>query len=317
MIYVANSEATPGAETTVRALVDGASGLDAIEAGIRLVEKDPSIRSVGYNSWPNLLGDLELDAAMMDGDTLRTGAVGALRGFLHPVSVARAVMERLPHELLVGEGAARFAAEIGAEAAVNETEDCRAAWRRMLEANASPEQLADWPSGPLAELSMRAADPEVGRDTTVFLTHDRAGSIAAGVSTSGWAWKYPGRLGDSPLIGAGCYADTAFGAAACTGTGEMTIRASTARSVVLYMKTGMTVEEAVMEAVDDLRRLRGGLLFGVQIHAIDPHGGHKVVYAYQPKMEESLARRAASARHWFWREGMAGPELRDSERVRL
>src|SRR5581483_1632582 len=115
MILLANGEGAAGIATTARLLAEGRPALDAIEAGIRLVEADPDVRSVGPGSWPNILGVLELDAAVMDGATRLTGAVGALTGFAHPVSVARAVMERLPHEILVGDGAARFASEIGAE----------------------------------------------------------------------------------------------------------------------------------------------------------------------------------------------------------
>src|SRR5882757_8911581 len=119
MILVTNNEGTVGVPTTARMLADGAAALDAIEAGIRLIEADPTVRTVGRGGWPNLLGEMELDACMMDGSTLRTGAVGALQGYLHPVSVAREIMRRLPHEFLVGDGAARFAREIGAEPADN------------------------------------------------------------------------------------------------------------------------------------------------------------------------------------------------------
>ncbi len=277
MILVTNNEGTLGVSTTVQALAAGQSGLDAIEAGIRLIEADPSVRTVGRGGWPNLLGEVELDACLMDGTTLRSGAVGALRGFLHPVSVARAVMQRLPHELLVGDGAARFAAETGATPAENLTEDSRAAWQAWFDHELTEAQKRAWPDVDLASLCRHAIDPEVGRDTTVFLAQDSDGNIGSGTSTSGWGWKYPGRLGDSPIIGAGSYADTRYGAAACTGAGEMTIRCCTARSVVLYLKAGASVGDAVMEAVEDMRALRGGLLSRVAIHAIDARGDHKVV----------------------------------------
>lgn len=317
MIFVCNSEGTPGVSTTVDLLKNGTPGLDAIEAGICKVEADPSIRSVGYNSWPNLLGELELDAAMMNGVTLRTGAVGALKGYLHPIKVARAVMERLPHELLVGEGAARFAAEIGAEQAENVTADSREAWQKVIDQHASDRAKADWPDTPLAELASVAADPEIGRDTTVYLTLDAAGEVMAGVSTSGWAWKYPGRLGDSPIIGAGCYADNDYGAAACTGTGEMSIRASTARSVVLYMKMGMSVAEAVHEAAADLKRLAGGLLFSNQIHAIDRNGNYKVAVAYPPKMRDRAEDPDRQWHYWYWDDSLAEAEYRTAELVEI
>ncbi len=276
MILVTNNEGTLGVPATVRLLSENAPALDAIEAGIRLIEADPSVRTVGRGGWPNLLGEVELDACVMDGTTLRTGAVGALKGFLHPVSIAREIMRRLPHELLVAEGAARFAQEIGADTAENLIEDSRRVWREWFDRALTPEQKHAWPDIPLAELCRHTIDPETGRDTTVFLAQDRHGAIASATSTSGWAWKYPGRLGDSPIIGAGSYADTRYGAAACTGAGEMTIRCCTSRSVVLYMKKGASVADAVLEAAEDMRALKTGLINRVTIHAIDTRGGHKV-----------------------------------------
>jgi L-asparaginase len=277
MILVTNNEGTVGVPTTARMLADGAAALDAIEAGIRPIEADPAVRTVGRGGWPNILGEVELDACMMDGDTLRTGAVGALQGFLHPVSVAREIMRRLPHELLVGPGAARFAREIGAAPAENLTEGSRRAWQAWFDAEVDNARKRAWPDTDLAALCRHAIDPEVGRDTTVFLAQDSRGSIGAGTSTSGWGWKYPGRLGDSPIVGAGSYADTRYGAAACTGAGEMTIRCGTSRAIVLYMKKGASVADAVYEAVDDMRALKGGLISRVTIHAIDARGNHKVV----------------------------------------
>ena len=277
MILVTNNEGTLGVPTTARLLAEGAPGLDAIEAGIRLIEADPSVRTVGRGGWPNILGEVELDACVMDGDTLRTGAVGAIRGFLHPISIAREVLRRLPHELLVGAGAERFAREIGAATTENLTEGSRRAWQAWFDAELTPAQKAGWPDVDLIDLCRHAIDPEVGRDTTVFLAHDRSGTISSGVSTSGWGWKYPGRLGDSPIVGAGSYADTRYGAAACTGAGEMTIRCGTSRAVVLYMKQGASVADAVHEAANDMRALKGGLISRVTIHAIDTRGNHKVV----------------------------------------
>lgn len=305
MILLSNNEGTVGVPTTARMLAAGSAALDAIEAGIRLIEADPAIRSVGRGGWANLLGDVELDACVMDGTTLRSGAVGALRGYLHPVSVAREVMRRLPHELLVGEGAARFAHEIGATPAENLIEDSRLVWRDWFERTLTPEQKQAWPDIPLAELCRHAIDPETGRDTTVFLAHDKSGQIGSATSTSGWAWKYPGRLGDSPIVGAGSYADTRYGAAACTGAGEMTIRCGTARSVVLYMKQGASVADAVYEAVEDMRALRGGLINRVTIHAIDAAGGHKVV-----------AVNGSGNVYWFWN-GAGEPIRRSAEVVAL
>jgi L-asparaginase / beta-aspartyl-peptidase len=305
MILVTNNEGTVGVPTTARMLSNGAAALDAIEAGIRLIEADPAVRTVGRGGWPNLVCEMELDACVMDGTTLRTGAVGALKGYLHPVSVAREVMRRLPHELLVGEGAARFAHEIGATAAENLIEDSKRVWREWFDRTLTPEQKRAWPDIPLAELCRHAIDPEKGRDTTVFLAHDKAGNICSGTSTSGWGWKYPGRLGDSPIVGAGSYADARYGAAACTGAGEMTIRCGTARAVVLYMKKGATVADAVMEAVEDMRALKGGLINRVTIHAIDTKENHKVV-----------AVNGAGNRYWLW-EGAEDPRQCPAEIIPL
>ncbi|MBV9251271.1 MAG: N(4)-(beta-N-acetylglucosaminyl)-L-asparaginase [Acetobacteraceae bacterium] len=304
MILVTNNEGTFGAPTTARMLSEGSHTLDAIEAGIRLIEADERVRTVGRGGWPNLLCQMELDACVMDGTTLRTGAVGALQGFLHPVSIAREIMRRLPHEFLVGDGAARFAREIGAETADNLVEDSRRAWQAWFDHELTPEQKRAWPDVELASLCRHAIDPEVGRDTTVFLGQDAAGSICCGTSTSGWGWKYPGRLGDSPIIGAGAYADNRYGAAACTGAGEMTIRCCTARSVVLYMKKGASVSDAVLEAADDMRALKGGLIARVTIHAIDTRGNHKVV----------AVNGAGDNTYWLW-EGQGALQSMPAEPV--
>jgi L-asparaginase len=306
MILIANGEGAPGVETATRLLQEGAAALDAIEAGIRMVEADPNVHSVGPNSWPNILGALQLDAAVMDGTTRRSGAVGALEGFAHPISIARAVMERLPHEILVGEGAARFAREIGAEPSLPLSKLVEDAWRGIVRRyGGQPDEVASDPKLPLIDLARAAIDPEVVRDTTVYLAKDVAGTIATGGSTSGWAWKYPGRLGDTPIIGAGSYADTRYGAAACTHTGEMTIRAGTARAVVLYLKLGYSLDDAVRTAVADLAELTSGQLGTVVIHALDSAGQHTVV-GYKPT--EPIF-------YWLWAPGMAAPERRSADSV--
>ena len=152
-----------------------------------------------------------------------------------------------------------------------------------------------WPSG---RGSPQTRKPPGG--TTTFLARDASGDIAAGVSTCGWAFKYPGRLGDSPVIGAGIYADNRYGAAACTGHGELTIRAGTARSVVLYLKMGMTLEAACAEALNDLRALKREFQGGVTIHAIDAAGRPYV----------TAIGRGGGLTCWLWEEGMAAPEER-------
>ena len=282
MLIIASSNGAIGMEHAMRALKSGGSALDAVEIGIRLVEANPEEHSVGFNGYPNILGELELDASIMDGRTLDTGAVALLRGYPYAISVARQVMEReLPHVFLAGEGAARFAREIGAEAWDEMlTEAVRKAWRKRL----APTRLAqkrlardlrDLPEdAPLLDLVTMATDPERVAGTVNFIAIDANGDIASGVSTSGWAWKYPGRIGDSPIIGAGNYADNRYGACACTGMGELAIRAGTARSLVVYLKMGMSLGAAAWQAMMDLRDLGGDFIGGMNLIALDRNGEH-------------------------------------------
>ncbi|MDA8051945.1 MAG: isoaspartyl peptidase/L-asparaginase [Rhodospirillales bacterium] len=307
MILVTNNEGYPGADTTARLLAEGRAALDAIEAGVRLVEADERVRTVGRGGWANILGEVELDAAVMDGASLRSGAVGAVRGFLHPVSIARAVMEKLPHELLVGPGAEMFAREIGAEPAETLLPHARQAWEAWFAGAVKGAERERWPEGGLIGHVRAQVQTDRPAGTTVFIARDRAGGIASGASTSGWQWKYPGRLGDTPIIGAGSYADRRYGAAACTGVGEMAIRCGTARAVVLYMKQGASVHEAVEEAVEDMRAMAGGLIGRITIHAIDSRDNFRVVAV------NGDARNA----YWLWQEAEPHATRRSCEAIAL
>jgi beta-aspartyl-peptidase (threonine type) len=255
MFLIASGNGDVGMDAAWEVLGRGGSALDAVEAGTRLVEDNPADHTVGYGGFPNLLGEVELDASIMDGTTLRAGAVGALRGYRAAISVARGVMSELPHVLLAGEGAARFAAELGLPREDLLTAEAEAVYREGI-AGRLPAPFRDTQGAVVSELLRRAAniaaDPERAAGTVNFIACDQAGNIASAVSTSGWAWKYPGRLGDSPIIGAGNYADSRYGAAACTGWGELALRACTARSVVLYLKLGMDLEAACRAAFADL-----------------------------------------------------------------
>lgn len=259
----------------MRLLEAGGSAVDAVEAGIRAVEANPDDHTVGYGGYPNLLGQVELDASIMDGRDLAAGAVGAMRGYKHPVSVARKVMENLPHVFLVGRGAELFAAEMGFERSDLLTQEAREVWEHRLRANMPGldlDRLAEQPD--LRKWVEIATDPERARGTVNFIAQDSRGNICAGASTSGWAWKYPGRLGDSPVIGAGVYADNRYGAVACTGMGEMAIRAGTARSVVLYLKMGLSLAKAGRRAMDDLNDLGGRYLSRMSFIALGQNGSH-------------------------------------------
>jgi N4-(beta-N-acetylglucosaminyl)-L-asparaginase len=300
VILLANSEAWPGFPASVAMLRDGALGLDAMIAGISKIERETAVRSVGFGGWPNMLGDMEFDAGVMDGDTRNVGSVGAVRDVLPVAALAREVMQRLPHVMLTGDGARRFAQEIGFPLEETLFEDSRRVWRRRLEKELTPKELAAFPNIPLAPLSRAITDPERVRDTTVFLCRDSTDGIHAATSTSGWAWKYPGRLGDSPIPGAGFYADSRYGAAACTHTGEMTMRCGTSRTIVLAMRLGYSLGDAVKLAVEELSELSSGFLGGVVIHAIDASGNHEVV----------SFRCGEDIKYWLWTSGMPEPELR-------
>lgn len=300
-IVLTNSAGRTGIRTAVETLKRGRPALDAVERGIRRVETDTRVHSVGRGGWPNLLGEVELDASIMDGRTRHAGAVGALKGFLHPISVARKVMEELPHVLLVGEGAARFASEWRMEKGENLTTEAEAAWKSWLEANLDADGRTHWPEVPLSPLSWRTADPATAGGTTVFLVHAGDKDLAAGVSTSGWAWKHPGRLGDSPLIGAGMYVDSRYGAAACTGHGELMIRTGAARSIVLYMKMGFGVRDACHEALNDVGALGKRFRGSAMVYAID-RNGRSCVLGYGGECER---------RYWVWTDAMDKPVHRE------
>ncbi len=272
-LVLASHNGEPGMTDAAQVLEAGGSALDAVEAGIGPVESNAQDDSVGLGGMPNVLGQVELDASIMDGRTRAAGAVGALQGHEHPISIARLVMERSPHVFLVGDGARRFAQEMEFDAQDLNTIQSRQAWRQGLRQFLSEPEIDH--IGAREQLLPLVNDlQEMVRQhgTVNFLALDSHGDIASGVSTSGWPWKYPGRLGDSPVIGAGNYADNCYGAAACCGYGELAIRAGTARSVVLYMQMGLSVEDACRKAMQDLEPLliaQGG---DMSMHAMDRHG---------------------------------------------
>ena len=249
------------------ALRNGAGAADVAEQIARAVEDDPDEHSVGYSGYPNILGEVELDASFMDGATLKAGAVAGLKGFRHPISVARQVAARLPHVLLVGAGATRFADEIGAERREMLTDYTTGEWHKVLQklalntAELSVEKaralIEDQPS--LIDLVNQALRPpdEDNHDTMNVMVQDVDGHIVSAVTTSGIAWKYPGRVGDSPIIGAGNYCDDRAGAAACMGLGEITMRLSSCAYAVTLMRMGKPLHEAGSAAVQEMLPIIG------------------------------------------------------------
>jgi beta-aspartyl-peptidase (threonine type) len=276
-IVVASHNGRIGIEASMDVIRSGGSAVDAVIAGIRLVEANPEDHTVGFSGLPNLLGEVELDASIMEGAGLRAGSVGALKGYQDAVDLARHVMDTLPHVLIGGEGAARLAREMGLEPKELLTPEAEEIWRNRIGDKTDRDTSY---LGRIQELvTITTEDPELAEKlgepphgTVNFIARDNDGLIACGVSTSGWAWKYPGRMGDSPIIGAGNYADNRWGAAACTGRGEMAQRCVTAHSVVTFMRFGMSLDDALRQAMKDLEQLDDPYASEMNIVALDKDG---------------------------------------------
>ncbi|HZO91521.1 MAG TPA: N(4)-(beta-N-acetylglucosaminyl)-L-asparaginase [Chthonomonadaceae bacterium] len=241
----------PACQVGWERLAAGASVLDAVEAGANVVEEDPAVTSVGYGGLPNAEGIVELDAAIMDGATHAAGSVAGLTSIRRPISVARRVMERTPHVLLVGQNARRFALQEGFPEAELLTPESRDRWLRWRLEQSAPDVAHFEPAPPLPP----PPTPE-DHDTIGLCALDRQGDLAAGCTTSGLAWKRPGRVGDSPIIGSGLYVDNAVGACAATGQGDEIMKACLSYRVVLLMEQGRTAQEACEESLRYLLRKR-------------------------------------------------------------
>ena len=274
MQLIGSSNAIVGFADGMAVLMAGGSALDAVVATIRRVEANPDDHSVGYSGLPNLLGEVELDASIMDGATLATGAVAAMRNYQDAIDAARTVMETLPHVLIVGRGAEMLAKESGFPTSDLLTPEARAIWESRIDAT---DAFTVAMRERAARLTSDVERPLESHGTVNVIARDAQGNIASGVSTSGWAWKYPGRVGDSPIIGAGNYADQRFGAAACTGRGEMAQRLCSAHSVVTFMRCGLTLEDALRRAAEDLHQLADPFWGEVNIVAMDRDGRHAAV----------------------------------------
>ena len=209
----------------------GGDLLDALERGVNVVEDDPAVHSVGYNGLPNEDGIVQLDASIMDGRTHRAGAVGALERIKNPISVARKVMEKTEHVLLVGAGANAFAKKLGFKE------------QELL----SPEIRAEWEK---ARKDRKSFWRDEKHDTVCAIALDAKRDMATVVSTSGLSGKLSGRLGDSPIIGAGSYCDNDIGGAAATGIGELAIRNAASFAIVERMRAGLSPTKACEEILE-------------------------------------------------------------------
>lgn len=228
--------------------------IDAMEAGAKVPEADAANHSVGLGGYPDRDGHVTLDAVIMD-DRGNTGAVAALEGFVHPISVARRVMEKTPHVLLVGGGARQFAIEQGFVPTNLLTPEAEATWREWLE-------KAKYK--PIANIENQRGSI-LNHDTLGILACDAQGRLAGACTTSGMAFKLHGRVGDSPLVGCGLMVEPEVGAATSSGVGEEVIRIAGTARVVSSMRMGMNPTAACREAVVHILKLRGEAVKGEQV----------------------------------------------------
>lgn len=295
-VAIASSNGLDAVRRAYELLVAGADPVDAAVAGVNLVELDPKDYTVGYGGIPNADGVVQLDSAVMHGPTAKGGAVAALEGVKTPSKVARLVMKRTDHVLLVGEGARRFATMHGFPNEDLLTDLSRKAWAYWKE-NLSG--LDDWVEPPLEEL-----DPDlrefIRKEKDSFRSHGTihlsaltpAGDLGCCTTTSGLFFKIPGRVGDSPLIGAGLYCDNDVGSCGATGRGEAAILANTSHTAVELMRQGLEPEAALLRTLERvvhlnrdprLRRPDGRPDFNLRLYAVNKQGAYASASIWQQR----------------------------------
>jgi len=251
-IAISSANGLRGVGKAVTMMQGGADPLDAAIAGVNIQELDPDDQSVGLGGLPNEDGVVQLDASVMHGPTKRAGAVGAIEDIATPSLVAKAVMDYTDHIFLVGAGAKKFALEMGFKEQNLLTEKSRQDWLRW-KANLNPDD--NWLDHP--------GDVKIAFTTgTINMCAVTAsGDIGSVTTTSGLSWKIPGRVGDSPIIGAGQYCDNAVGAAGSTGRGEANIKVCGAFLIVELMRGGATPEQACLTVIDRVLAMTEARLF--------------------------------------------------------
>ncbi|QHJ12486.1 N(4)-(Beta-N-acetylglucosaminyl)-L-asparaginase [Paraglaciecola mesophila] len=251
-------------------LQNNGRALDAVEQGVRIPEADPQVRTVGLGGYPDSEGNVTLDACIMD-ENMNCGSVAYLQDILHPISVARKVMEETPHVMLVGEGAKEFALQQG-----------------FVEQNLLTEQTKqDWLAWRKTGQPKKQINIE-NHDTIGMLALDKQGNLSGACTTSGAAFKLPGRVGDSPIIGAGLYVDNEVGAATATGMGELMMKTVGCHLVVELMRQGASPQEACQKAVERIAtRLDNFAEFQVGFLALNKAGEYGA-YCIQPGFNYAL-----------------------------
>jgi L-asparaginase/N4-(beta-N-acetylglucosaminyl)-L-asparaginase len=243
----------PANDVAWKVLQNGGSAMDAAEAGAKVPEADPTSTSVGFGGLPDEQGNVTLDACVMDSDG-NAGSVAFLKNIKHPVSVARKVMEETKHVMLVGEGARQFAVSHGFEEIDLLTDESKMAWEKWKK-------------------KRREMTPHETHDTISVLVQDKNDDLAGACTTSGWAYKMHGRVGDSPIIGAGLFVDNEIGCAAATGLGEEVIKTTGSFLVVELMRQGYNPTAACEEALNRvIKKHNGNLDFQIAYIAIRKDG---------------------------------------------
>lgn len=280
-VLITSANGAVAAEKAMSMILGGSDALDAVIAGVNIVEDDPEDTSVGYGGLPNEEGVVELDAAVMHGPSYRAGAVASIRNIKNPSKVARLVMERSDHVLIVGDGALRFAKAHGIPEENLLTDQSREIWLKWKETlNAGddwlpPHSIDDDGIGQLFDENLRTYG------TIHMSALDARGGISCVTTTSGLAFKIPGRVGDSPIIGAGLYCDNEVGAAGSTGRGEANLLNCSSVMVVEWMRQGRSPEEACLLAckrINERQRERrlvdagGRFRHNVKFYAINRKG---------------------------------------------
>ena len=222
----------PANDAAWKVLTAGGRALDAVEAGVKVPEADPKVNSVGLGGLPDRDGHVTLDASIMD-ENGNCGSVAFLEHIMHPISVARMVMEKTPHVMLVGEGALQFALENGFKKEGQLTSEAKEAWEKWKKENNYSSPKID----------------KTNHDTIGMIAIDSSGNLSGACTTSGLAWKYHGRVGDSPILGDGMFVDNEVGAACSTGKGEAVMKICGSAMVVEMMRNGKSPQEACEEII--------------------------------------------------------------------
>ncbi|CAB4665025.1 MAG: isoaspartyl peptidase [Actinobacteria bacterium] len=283
-IIIGSERSEAGIPAAMEILRAGGSALDAVERGLRMCEDNLEDHYIGTSGLPNARGIVELDASIMVGSTRAFGAVAAIKNYPNPISIARKVMEELPqHALLVGEGAEAFAEYLGFSKAELLTPEAKKLWKDQLKTINSESIEGENTKATTGderyrmaslELVKRMAPHEGPWGTINIIALDKSGELVCGVSTSGYPYKHPGRVGDSAVPGAGNYSDIRYGAAACTGRGELALRSGAARTIVENIRAGMSPEDACTAALLEAAALPDDFRAELRCLALTPDGRH-------------------------------------------